>query len=57
MNPLRAARLPATSFTLPAGRYEYVVVTEARWTRCSSVATDWKTLKGVRQSVLVSWIN
>jgi hypothetical protein len=49
---------PATSFTLPAGHYEYVVVTEAPMDSVFQRLADWKTLKGVPgKVVLVSWIN
>jgi hypothetical protein len=49
---------PAASFALPAGRYEYVVVTEAPMDTVFQRLADWKTQKGVPgKVVLVSWIS
>ena len=48
----------ATSFSLPAGHYEYVAVTEAPMDTVFQRLADWKTLKGVPgKVVLVSWIS
>lgn len=48
----------ATSFSLPAGHYEYVVITESPMDTVFQRLADWKTLKGVPGTVvLVSWIS
>ena len=49
-------RSAATS--LPAGTYDYVVITEAPMDTVFQRLADWKTLRGVPgKVVLVSWIN
>jgi hypothetical protein len=42
----------ATSFTLPAGHYEYVVVTDSVMDTVFQRLADWKTLKGVPGKVV-----
>jgi len=48
----------ATSFTLPPGYYEYVVITEPPMDTVFQRLVNWKTLKGVPGNVVtVTWIS
>jgi hypothetical protein len=48
---------PAVSFSLPAGHYEYVVVTDSVMDTVFQRLANWKTVKGVPGTVVrTSWI-
>jgi hypothetical protein len=44
---LRTEPTPAVSRSLPAGNYEYVIITQSSWVSYFQPLADWKTRKGV----------